>query len=244
MRQLLLYSSMVFATAMIGGMAPLFISSSRENHLKLFVSLGGGVLLGMAFLHMIPESAEMLPHTFGIWVLLGFLILLVLERFVMVHACEEHGCHYHTVGVAAFVGLTVHGVIEGFALASSLLISELGPLVLIGILAHKAPAGFALTSILRLANKGKKEITLYVIGVSLSVPAGCLLAYLILKQDYLHHAAGALLGVSSGTFLYIAACDLLPELHRSDTEKFKRLFFFFVGLGLCYASGQFLGHGH
>ena len=41
---------------------------------------------------------------FGAWMMAGFLLLLVLERFMMVHACEEHGCDYHTVGLAAFVG--------------------------------------------------------------------------------------------------------------------------------------------
>jgi zinc transporter ZupT len=126
-------------------------------------------------------------------------------------------------------------VIEGFALASSLLVSQIGPLVLIGILAHKAPAGFALTSILRLAGKTNRQILAFVLGVALSVPLGAVLAYVILEKSSLHKTAGILLSVSAGTFLYIAACDLLPELHRNDSEKFKRLFAFLVGIALCLA---------
>lgn len=240
-----LYASSVFVTAAAGGIFPLLIPNAKEENLKIFVAVGAGLLLGMGFLHMVPEAAEMLPHTFGIWFLVGFLILLILERFVMVHACEEHGCDYHTIGLAAFAGLAVHGVIEGLALASSLLVSEIGPLVLVGILSHKAPAGFALTSILRLSGKSNAKIIAFVLGVALSGPAGMVLAYVILHKEALHNSAGVLLAISAGTFLYIAACDLLPELHKNDTDKFKRLAAFLFGILLAYISGPLLGaHGH
>ncbi len=242
--QLFLYSGLIFLTALSGGILPLLFPKFHEDNLKLFVSIGAGLLLGMAFLHMLPEAAEMVPNTFGFWFLIGFVLLLVLERFFMVHPCDEHGCHYHTIGVAAFVGMTVHGVIEGFALASSFFVSDLGFMVLIAILAHKAPQGFALTSILKLAKKKTKDIILFAIGVALSGPLGVVLAYGLLREEKLPSAAGILMSVSAGTFLYIAACDLLPELHRSDTEKFKRLGFFLLGLVLAGLSGMFLGGHH
>lgn len=236
----LFYSGIIFTTAVAGGVFPLVIPRVNENRLKLFVSLGAGLLLGMAFIHIIPEAAQLTGGSFGIWFLLGFVILLVLERFVMVHACEEHGCNYHTVGVAAFVGIAVHSVIEGIALGSSFLVPQLAPLVLVGILAHKAPAAFSLTSILKLAGKSNGQILLFVFGLAASVPAGCLVAYLVARNDGLKGSTGALLAISAGTFLYIGACDLLPELHRNDDEKFKRLAAFLVGIGLCFAS--LIGH--
>jgi zinc and cadmium transporter len=239
--RLLIYASLIFLTATAGGVLPLLMPNAREDRLKLFVSLGAGLLLGMAFLHIIPEASLLLPGSFGIGLLVGFLLLLVLERFVMVHACEEHGCDYHTIGMAAFAGLAVHGVIEGLALASSVMVSNIGPLVLVGILSHKAPAGFALTSLLKLAGKSNRRIIAFVLGVALSGPVGVMLAYLLLAKTHWQNSAGILLSVSAGTFLYISACDLLPELHRNDTEKFKRLTAFLGGLALAYVSGPLLG---
>lgn len=239
--KLLIYSALISSTAIIGGIIPLVIRNIRDNHLKLFVSLGAGLLLGMAFIHMIPEAALLMPNYFGIGLMLGFVILLVLERFIMVHACEEHGCHYHTVGLAAFVGLTVHGVIEGVALGSSLLVPQLAPLVLVGILAHKAPTAFSLTSILRLAGKSQAQIIIFILGVALSVPVGCFLAYFVTIKSHFDASTGILLSVSAGTFLYIGACDLLPELHRNDDEKFKRLMAFIVGILICMGT-LFLPH--
>lgn len=237
-----IYSSLIFATALAGGVLPMLFTRAREDGLKLFVSLGAGLLLGMAFLHMLPEAAELVPHSFGSWFLVGFVLLLVLERFLMVHACEEHGCDYHTIGMAAFVGLTIHGVIEGFALASSIFVTQLGALILVAILAHKAPAGFALTSILKLSKKSSRQILYFVVGVALSGPLGMFLAYFILRNEKLPSTAGVLLAMSAGTFLYIAACDLLPELHRSNTEKFKRLGAFMIGIGISYLSVYLVGH--
>jgi zinc and cadmium transporter len=246
--QVCIYAASIFGAAFLGGALPLTMKDLHENHLKLFVTFGAGLLLGMAFLHMLPEAAEMIPSTFGVWLLAGFLVLLVLERFVMVHACDEHGCHYHTIGVAAFAGLCIHGVIEGFALASSLFVGKLGFLVLIAILAHKIPSGVALTSILQLASKPKKQILWFAFGVACSGPLGLILAYNLLIHESIPNAAGALLAMSIGTFIYISACDLLPELHRSDTEKKKRLATFFLGIIVAYVSGYLTdlhgGHHH
>lgn len=231
---------LIFSAALIGGMIPLWVKSQNENLLKLFISFGAGLLLSMAFLHMIPEAFNLIPETFGIWLLVGFCLLLFLERFIMVHACEEHGCHYHTIGIAAFMGLTIHGLIEGFALASSQLVTNLGFLVLIAILSHKAPAGIALTSILKMSGKKPVQILGFVLGVALSGPIGIFLAYWLLKTQQYSNAAGILLSISAGTFLYIGACDLLPEIHRTDGEKIKRLLSFCLGIFVSVLSGHLL----
>lgn len=232
----LAYGSLIFIASLIGGLLPLNIGAHRQNGLKLAVSFGAGLLLGMAFLHMVPEAAE-LNSQFGYWFLAGFVLLLVLERFVMVHACEEHGCHYHTVGLAAFAGLTVHGLLEGFALGSTLFASGLAPLVLIAVLSHKIPAGFALTSILRLAKLTKRQIVLFVIGVSISGPLGLALSLGILRHENIPAVSGALLALSAGSFIYIGACDLLPEMHRENHQKLPRLACFSLGLVLSAVSG-------
>ncbi|MBY0372148.1 ZIP family metal transporter [bacterium] len=233
------YGLVIFLASVFGGLAPFAFSKKSEAVLPIAISFGAGLLLGMAFLHMLPEAAELAGHGFGYWFLAGFVILLILERFVMVHACEEHGCHYHTVGIAAFAGLTVHGLMEGFALGSTLYVSGLAPLILVAILSHKIPAGFALSSILHMAKLSHRQIVLFVVGVSLSVPLGLALSLGLLEQKNLPPLSGALLALSAGSFVYIGACDLLPELHRDDRNKLAKLTCFLLGLVLSAVSGLF-----
>ncbi len=237
MPSLILYSIAVFLFSLLGGVLPLLVSDHFEHWLSLFISFGAGVLLGMAFLHILPEASLILPHQYGKWVLGGFLCLLILERFVMVHSCEEQHCNYHTLGISAFIGLMIHGVIEGWAMASSFFVSHLKGLVLFAIVAHKVPETFALGSILRLANKPKKTVLLFLCGVALATPVSLCLSYLFLSQFPISNFYGILLSVTAGTFIYIGACDLLPELHVASDQKWWRLGGFALGLCMAAMSG-------
>ena len=91
-----------------------------------------------------------------------------------------------------------------------------------------------------MAGKTPKQILGFVLGVALSGPLGILLAYWILKSENYTQTAGTLLSLSAGTFLYIGACDLLPEIHRTDGEKLKRLLSFLLGILISVLSGYFL----
>ncbi|MCB0417168.1 MAG: ZIP family metal transporter [Bdellovibrionaceae bacterium] len=228
-----LYAGLTFVTAFIGGILPVFFSF-KERYLRIIVSLGAGLLLGMSLNHMLPEAAELIPEEFGAFFLIGFVLLMLLERFVMIHSCEEHGCDYHTIGLAAFAGLAVHAVIEGLALASTLVALDIGPLILLAVLVHKAPAALTLTSLLKLGGKSKSQIVKFITGIALATPAGMLLATNFFSHEMVSRTAGILLSLSGGTFLYIASCDLIPELHRSNFDKYPRLFAFLAGLGVSF----------
>ncbi len=230
------YAILIFATSVMGGLLPIYRKSTTEAHTRRWISLGAGILLGTTFVHMLPHAEELLPGWSYHFFLLGFVLLLIVERFIMVHACDESHCHYHTVGWTAFAGLVVHGIIEGMALGSTLAVVHLSSLVFFAIAAHKVPSGFALASILRMAGKSRKQITAFVIWTALSGPVGILLALLIMRNTSTDRVTGALLAISAGTFLYISACDLLPEVHRNEEGRGERFLYFLLGLALSYTS--------
>ncbi len=238
---LALYSLACFAATFIGGILPIYFGKADSGWLRTFVAFGAGLLLGTALLHMLPHAAELLPHTFGVYTLGGFVLLLGLERFVMIHSCEEHSCNYHTVGMTAFFGLGVHALLEGLALASTVASPTIGPLILVAVLSHKIPEALTLTSLLKMGHKKFSQILLFTLGIALATPLGIFLGVTYLKMVSWDTAAGILLSISAGTFLYIASCDLLPELHRQEGERFRRLLAFLAGIGLCII-GHHLGH--
>ena len=141
LQSLLLYTVAILAGAVAGGVLPLVGPKRRSD---LLLSFSGGVMLGASFFHMLPEAVELGGVGTVPAVLLGFLTLYLLERFVLIHICgepgmnqalstatvhrphdhghpghvhgDEAGCEVHTLGMAAWVGMSIHTMVDGFAL--------------------------------------------------------------------------------------------------------------------------------
>lgn len=236
MKTLLFYSGSIFFATWAGGLLPL-LRRWHDGTLRLFVSFGAGVLLGVAFMHLIPEAAELMNLQIGIPLLSGFLLLYILEKFVMVHSCEA-GCDFHVIGWSAVVGLSVHSLTAGMALGAGLVIPEISLFVFFAILLHKLPESFSLTCILLQERMAKGKIILVLFGFSLAVPLGGVLTSFFLKEDSTY-AVGWLLAFSAGTFLHIAADDLLPGVHAAVDNRRATLSTFLVGVALVLFSHAF-----
>jgi zinc and cadmium transporter len=242
------YSAAILAGAVTGGALPLIGRTQRSDAL---LSFSAGVMLGAAFLHMLPEAVEGAGLVTIPWVLFGFLVLFLLERFVLVHVCAEPGpsprlvaepapapeslrahpghahaheatgCEVHTLGLAAFVGLSLHTMVDGFALGAANSQAALGMFVFLAILAHKVPASFSLSSILRAEGYGRRQAMLMNATLALMVPLGAAL-YLGLRNLFpADRFTACALAASAGTFLHLALSDILPDLHRRGGSRLR-----------------------
>jgi zinc and cadmium transporter len=57
-----------------------------------------------------------------------------MERFVFVHACEERDRDIHQMGIPAFLGISLHSLLDGIALGAGLILPQLGPVVLLAVI--------------------------------------------------------------------------------------------------------------
>lgn len=225
---LLLLIVVLILMTIVSGSMPLYKSWERK-HIRLFISFGAGSLLGASFIHMIPETVEAIGSGVGIAVLTGFLILYVIEKFTMIHACEGEDCSFHQMGIISFIGLSAHNIIDGFVLTTSTMLPNLGPIVFAAIVVHKIPASFSLSSILIIGEFTRKKVLLYLIIFSLMLPVGAFAAMLLI-DIFGTYELGIAVAVSAGTFIYIATSDLLPEVHRVGEWRFQNLISFLVGI--------------
>lgn len=228
MSSLIIYSMCIIVVAWIGGAIPLFFRK-KLLVIQLFIGFGAGVLLGAAFLHMIPDAAEYIGPSLGVPILLGFLTLYLFEKFLMTHPCPAEGCEYHKVGLSAFIGLSFHSFVTGLALGSGILIPHLGFVVFLAVLLHKLPASLSLSSLLVKEKYTNKFITLIILLFSFMVPLGAFITFLLLKNTN-HVTIGYLIAFSAGTFLHVAADDLIPEVHRHFKFRQVRLLVFLLGI--------------
>jgi len=148
--QLALYSAAIALATMGGALVPIVLNKERHGALLAFAA---GIMLGAAFFQMLPEAFHSGGYPAFALVPVGFLALLLLERFVLVYAseeppdCAEHG-HGGSLGLAAFIGMSVHTLFDGVALASSVA-EGIGLTAFVAITAHKVSSSLGLASILR-----------------------------------------------------------------------------------------------
>jgi len=250
-----LYTGAILAGALAGGSLPLVGTFRRSD---LLLSFSAGIMLGAAFFHMLPEAVEGAGVGAIPFVLVGFLVLYLLERFVLVHVCAEPGAHgalaaiehghgtgcgAHTMGLAAFVGMSLHTVVDGFALGAASVESELGLLVFLAILAHKIPNAFSLSAILRAEGYSVRRALALNATFALMVPVGAGLYLTLRELVRVETFTSAALAASAGTFLHLSLSDIVPDLHRRGVARWSMSLAMVAGLGLMGAL-TLLRHGH
>jgi zinc and cadmium transporter len=223
-----LYLPTVMFISLLGGFLPLLRALSQRA-LALLLSFSAGVLLGAVFFHMLPETGRVLNDAIGWPILAGFLLIFVMERFVFVHACEEHECDIHQMGIPAFLGISLHSLLDGVALGAGLILPQLGPAVLLAVIIHKMPDSMSISSILLAAGWHRRKIGWLNLLFSLTTPIGAVSAYLFFRS-LSPESLAAVVGISAGTFLAIATADILPQVHRIEQRNPMTLVFLALGL--------------
>lgn len=226
------YLPTVMLVSLLGGFLPLLRELSQRA-LALLLSFSAGVLLGAVFFHMLPETGRVLVDDIGLPVLAGFLLIFVMERFVFVHACEERECDIHHMGIPAFLGISLHSLLDGVALGAGLMLPQVGPIVLLAVIIHKMPDSISISSILLSAGWARSKVARLSALFSLTTPVGALLTFLFFRSLSEEHIAIAI-GVSAGTFLAIATADILPQVHRIEQRNPLTLVFLVFGLSVSW----------
>ena len=278
------YCLLISAASIAGGMIPVWINLTHRR-MEIAVSFVAGVMLGVGLLHMLPHAIEeavagypesevgLALHTVMLWVLMGMLVMFFVERFFCFHHhdvesddqaadCHSHDHDHHDITWSgATMGLTLHSVFAGVALAAStahghdeLKLAGLGTFLV--ILLHKPFDSMTIGMLMARGGwpRGWRHL---VNGLfSLTIPLGVLLFYAGLSQANPQSTVSSLeaqqnslllafaLAFSAGVFLCIALSDLLPELQFHHHDRMKLSVAMLLGLGLAYLVGQFEGAAH
>nr|QKW93894.1 zinc ABC transporter permease [Vitiosangium cumulatum] len=235
------YSLIILLGAVVGALVVVFTQTPTK--LVTFLAFAAGVMFGAAFFHMLPEAY----HGGGFWafalVPAGFVFLMVLERYVLTHACEEppecqEHVHGHALGLTAFLGLSAHTLFDGVALGSAVK-EGVGLMALLAITSHKIPSSLSLASILKAEGKSSARILGFSMLYGLMVPVGAVLYFAFDSVLRFESLASKALAFSAGTFLYVAVSDLLPHVNRHGKDnRGRNLVALAVGLLLMLVLAQ------
>jgi zinc transporter ZupT len=244
---LLVFSVSIIAVSLLGGSLPLLRKWS-PGQLHLMAALSAGVFIGATFIILLPEAVESMAADEALFlVMAGFVIILLIETILQhrhQEECDEHTTdHQHILtSTTAFVGLSVHSVMDGFALGVAVVLGEeLGMVVFLAILAHKAIDVFSLTTTFRLAEIKRRTALTYMAMFTLITPLAAMVAFPFI--DWLQNIeVGVPLALAGGTFMYVGIYDLLPEAFHEKHDQYKSFILVVVGIAAMYLLGTAL-HG-
>lgn len=245
--QTALYGSLAGAALLLG----VFLIQLRERWARantvFLVGFAAGTMMAITFLHILPEAVHLSEgdERLAEWALpvclLSFLIFYVLEQFVLMHPCEEEDCESHVpAGELGLVAILLHACLDGVLIGVGFEVSpELGVLTTFGILFHKLPVGVTAMSLFYVAGFDRKKALLRAFGLAIATPIGAVAANFLLR-GVTGPAMGLILAASGGSFLYVAASDLIPMTHRQ--RRSGAFLTVFAGAGLMFLAGLFLHH--
>lgn len=189
-----------------------------EKNSHYLISFAVGVILANSFFELLPESVKLIPSSWHLWMTAGFLILFLVEQFILIHACPEgEECNVHTVGTVSTLGIGFHSLIDGMVIAAAFSANfSLGFLTALAVIVHEIPEGVFTYTFLTHGKVAEGKKMFYSWIVTLATPIGTLFTVFILR-GVPESMVGILLALAAGTFLYVAASDLTPETHRRSS---------------------------
>ena len=82
--------------------------------LLILISLSAGVLMGGAFIHLLPEAIEGGEGSdILVFVLVGFILFFILEKVLHWRHCHDGKCDVHTFHYMNLIGDSIHNFIDG-----------------------------------------------------------------------------------------------------------------------------------
>lgn len=251
MLYLFIFCIAIVIASLLGGVVPLFFKPTHRR-MQLAGSCIGGVMVGIATLDLLPEAlAYGEVRSVMLFSLAGFIAIFLLERFLPSHCHEvsEDACS-HTCGhehkltwVGAFLGLSVHSLFAGIALAAAWSAGGF-PIALgifVAIVAHKPFDGLTIVAIMRMENIKNSKLLIANVLLSLSVPLGVILFQLFGEVN--SNVIAATLAFSAGMFLCISLCDLLPELQFHGHDRIGLTLALLLGLAIAWGISSLHSRG-
>ncbi|MFZ2025303.1 MAG: ZIP family metal transporter [Microgenomates group bacterium] len=207
----------------LGGLAGVVTFSLKEKVLNKIlmslVALSAGALMGGAFIHLLPESVDMMDPmmAFGI-VLFSFVCFFFIEKLLHWRHCHKGHCDVHTFGYMNLIGDGVHNFIDGLIIAATFMTSiPLGIATTLTVAMHEIPQEIGDFGVLLYSGFEKKKALISNFFVACIAILGGVTGYFL--SLYAEHFIAYLLPFAAGGFIYIAASDLMPEIRKEQSLK-------------------------
>lgn len=209
--------------SLVGGILLVKAHKKRTAFVKYAMPFGAGSMLAAAFLGLLPEAVEGSSiHQVAYWALGGFLLFFVLERllgwFHHHHHDDAHGAKDKAHTSLVVIGDTLHNAIDGVALGAAFLVSPAAGIgAALAVAAHEIPQEIGDFGILLGKGMKPRKVLLVNILSALATVVAAMATYWI--GGMAHIDVWPLLALAAGFFIYVAAADIIPDIHEKPQAE-------------------------
>lgn len=235
---ILIFSFIGSVVSLIGGVLLLYKEKFALKASHFLSAFAGGALLGTAFFDLLPEAQEAAKNSsinIFWWTLIGVLGFFTLERFIHHHSQSHNPQEKSTVVPLIVIGDSVHNFIDGVAMAGTFLVSiPLGIVTSLAVAAHEIPQEIGDFGLMLSKGVNRKRVLRINFYSALASMVGAILTFM--AKDSVEGLLPAILGLTAGFFIYIAASNLIPEIHSRENQKiaFWETVMLFMGVLVMY----------
>lgn len=231
--------------SLFGGSLLLLKKQISESFACYLIAFAAGALIGVAFLDLFPEAVnEAGEADVFLPALVGFVTFFFAERVIRIFHHHRHSSEESAKPSTFLVifGDGVHNFVDGVVITTGFLTAiPVGIITSLAVAAHEIPQEIADMGVLLANGLSKPKALVFNFLSALTALAGALIAFFFASfiEQYLY----IFLALAAGHFLYIAASDLIPELHETHTEerKIPLALIFVLGIAAVFSSTKILG---
>ena len=219
----------------------IFTLTIKTEYLKkiliYMISFSAGALLGDAFLHLLPEVVAETGFTpkISLYVLTGIAASFIIEKVIHWRHCHHPTTdeHPHPFAWMNLFGDGAHNFIDGLIIGAAYLVSiPVGIATTLAVILHEIPQEIGDFGVLLHGGFSKRKALLLNFITALTAVLGVIVALIV--SAYVENITHFLVPFAAGGFIYIAAADLIPELHKEVKiqRSLMQFLLFILGIGL------------
>jgi zinc and cadmium transporter len=219
----------------IGALTLLLKEKILNKILPWLVAFSAGALVGVAFLHLLPEAinkveiGESSIFKIFIYLILGFCAFFILEEFIGWH--HHHDTRHPEIASFSYLILFsdgLHNFIDGLIIASAFLADfQIGLITSLAVISHEIPKEIGNFAVLIYGGFNKiKALFLNFISAIAAILGG-IVGFFLLKA--MSGGILFLLSFTAGSFIYIAASDLIPQI-KGKKKSLVNFLTFLLGI--------------
>ena len=206
---------------LIGILAFKYIKN-KEKTAAFTTALAFVVLFGLLIFDLLEELIEINNYYLIIPAIIGFLLLVLLDKLIPHHHHEhknncnhdDHELHLNHIGIVTIIALGIHNMIEGLTLYNVTLGSiKSGLLMMLGVSLHNIPLGFQIGNSLN--NKRYNRFLIFFLCISSLLGSLIYIVFGELNEGI----ESILLALTFGMLLYILIFELLGEIINHFRKK-------------------------